>query len=78
MKIGDKVRVVNAYEIANKKIKHGDTGKIVSYKEAERLNQEISIIGVEFERDINGHTCGQQGKKGHCAWITKKRLEVIK
>ena len=78
MKIGDKVKVVNAYKIANKNIKHGDIGKIIGYKEVEKGNLEINIIGVEFERDINGHTCNGAGKKGCCAWITKKRVIAIK
>lgn len=77
MKIGDSVRVSNAYKIANENIKHGDIGKIVSYKETERQGQEITIVGVEFDRNINGHTCNGVGKKGCCAWITKKRLVPI-
>lgn len=77
MKIGDSVRVSNAYKIANENIKHGDIGKIVSYKETKRLGEKITIVGVEFDRNINGHTCNGVGKKGCCAWITKKRLVPI-
>lgn len=78
MKSGDRVRVKYLHNISNKNIKPFDIGTIIAFKYAEREGQIYTLIGVEFERNIKGHSCEYRGKEKHCAWISKKRLEVIK
>ena len=59
MKIGDRVRVKNDRNLFNQDIKVNDQGKIICFKEGIYFTH----VGVEFDRDINGHDCEGHGKK---------------
>lgn len=34
------------------------------------IKPHIREIGLEFFRNIGGHTCGDLGKSGHCWWFS--------
>lgn len=73
MKIGDRVRVKNNSNLFNSDIKVNDQGKIICFKDG----FYFKYVGVEFDKDINGHDCEGHGKKNKCAWITKKHLQEV-
>lgn len=78
MKKGDKVRIKYWHKISNKNIKPWDIGTIVAFRSIEKYTKLFTLVGVQFDRDINGHSCGDIGKYKSCAWIIKSRLTVIK
>lgn len=73
MKIGDEVRVTDIGRFYNKNIKVGDIGRIVAVKDI----GGFTTIGVQFHRNIHGHSCDGFGKQNHCSWIRRKYLENI-
>ena len=68
MQIRDRVRI-KSMPVMNKNVIVGDTGRIIAYTH--------NIVGVEIDRNIEGHSCDGVGKQGHCTWISKKHLEKI-
>lgn len=74
MYIGERVKVINVRNLHNKKIKYGDTGRVISYDYKEPIGV---VLGVEFDRYISGHNCDGKGKDGFCAYIRKNKLIKI-
>lgn len=33
--------------------------------------------GVEFDENVNGHSCGGVGRGEHCFWATEKEIELV-
>lgn len=73
MYIGERVQIIDIRNL-NKKIKYGDTGRVIAYDYDKYLG---TILGVEFDRYIQGHNCNGAGKDGFCAWVRKKKLIKI-
>lgn len=66
MNIGDQVKVINLKNISNKNIRYGDIGRIITYQYDSLVG---AVLGIEFDRFIDGHDCEGAGKKGFCSWI---------
>lgn len=73
MKIGDRVKVIDIRHLSNKNIKLYDEGKIVAFKDMEYFLS----VGVEFDKNIEGHNCEESGKNKHCTWIRAKYIRVL-
>lgn len=72
LKVRDRVRIVSVSRLGNicgTKIRNGMKGTVKSLSE--------DIVGVEFDKDIGGHTGSWNGKNGHCWYVAYKRLEKI-
>ena len=66
-KIGDRVELVG--EACNMNINDGDVGTVVA--------NSGRFIGVDFDRDIGGHSCNGRGRLGHCWNIPCEDLEKL-
>ena len=66
-KIGDRVELVG--ENWNMNINVGDVGTVVA-------NSGL-FIGVDFDRDTDGHSCDGRGRLGHCWNIPCEDLEKL-
>lgn len=73
MEIGDRVKIIDVRHLTNKNVKFGDVGKIVAFKDM----QYFTSIGVEFDKNIGGHDCEENGKKGHCLWLRAKYIRAL-
>ena len=69
-KLGDKVKCIKSY-YGNKLIKVGITGKIV------HLADTSSSIGVEWKKDIGGHTCNKNCKDKYGYYVSKENIQLI-
>ena len=38
---------------------------------------ETKQVGLEFDQQVNGHTCDGRGKEGHCLWTRPAFLLTI-
>lgn len=66
-KLGDRVTAID--DFMGKKLK-GEKGRII----------EVMGFGVsvEFDNNIEGHSCGGRGKEGHCWSVSYKTIEIDK
>lgn len=73
--VGDRVKYVSkdSYD-GNYKI----IGKVGTVVDVEELNFDYKIVGVEFDEDVNGHSCDGKGKKNHCWNVPISRVEKVK
>ena len=53
-------------------------GKVGTVVDVEELNFDYKIVGVEFDEDVNGHSCDGKGKKNHCWNVPISRVEKVK
>lgn len=67
-KVGDRVKLLHARW---GRTKVGDLGTIIFF------DAEDNTIGIEFDNECGGHDCGC-GKDGHCWWVDKTELELVK
>lgn len=68
LKVGDKVEIVGI-GICEKGINIGDKGTIISVSNV--------FMGVDFDRNIGGHSCAQCGRYGYCLYLPAKYLKKI-
>jgi hypothetical protein len=68
------VKIINCDDIYNNFIKNGMQGKIVNY--GHNINK--LMIGIEFNKKIDGHSCGSCGKDGYCYFVSVKNIEIEK
>lgn len=66
-KVGDRVRCVSKYDC-------DPVGKVGTVKVVE---DAVSSIGVEFDDNVDGHTCGESCKDGHGWWLRSDELKKI-
>lgn len=67
-KVGDRVVGVGKYD-----------GKDINGLKGRVLGKILNTNGdypVEFDKDINGHTCDKRGKSRHCWWVHKDHLKL--
>jgi hypothetical protein len=38
---------------------------------------ETKMIGIEFDVKMNGHSCDDRGRNGHCLWVRPHDLLTI-
>lgn len=67
-KVGDRVKCVSNY-FQNTV---GQKGTILGLDKDSKL-----LIAVEFDRNIDGHSCNGMGKRRHCYWLRKEYLKLI-
>lgn len=73
--VGDRVKYVSKdpYD-GNYKI----IGKVGTVVDVEELDFDYKRVGVEFDEDVNGHSCDGKGKKNHCWNVPISRVEKVK
>lgn len=72
LKIGDRVKVISLPElvgISTDDVINGMTGTV---KDLQEIN-----AGIEFDKDMGGHTGLWGGKAGYCWYVIYERLEKI-
>lgn len=76
---GDMVELVNdfLYDDFNVKIKKGMIGKVVSTKTV-RYNKQNETIwyGIDWGKDINGHSIGGLTKYGHGFYVPETDIKL--
>lgn len=66
-KVGDRVRA----------IKDHDGNDHIVNQEGTVIISGTHDVGVEFDKAVDGHTCGGRGKDFHCWWCTDDVLEPV-
>lgn len=73
--VGDRVKYVSKDPCdGNYKI----IGKVGTVVDVEELDFDYKRVGVEFDEDVNGHSCDGKGKKNHCWNVPISRVEKVK
>lgn len=67
--IGDRIRVKKWCGGFHKSMVEGSEGTVV--------NVHALSIGVAFDKDINGHSCGRLCQPGHGWWIFSNEYDYI-
>ncbi len=65
-KIGDRVVVLE-----------GLNDRLTGLKGVIIADEYSSMPGVEFSKNIGGHSCHGEGKEGHCYWAYRRFLKKI-
>jgi hypothetical protein len=68
--VGDVVKCIGVQD-GNKKTL-GEVGKVIDVRGGN------SIFGVEFSRDVRGHTCRNKGRDGYCWDFREEKLRLFK
>lgn len=68
MKVGDRVKYIGRHPGMFK-----ETGTVVGIS----IEYAPFQIGIDFDEDIKGHSCGGLGRLGHCMWIDIDAVELI-
>lgn len=68
LKIGDRVEVTCKEINGNPLL--GEVGTIINISER-------GIMSIEFDNDIDGHSCGGNGKYGYCWYVNKEHLKKV-
>lgn len=74
-KVGDRVKYVSDDPYDGNDNIIGKMGTVVN---TEALDFGCKLIGVEFDEDVNGHSCNGKGKKNHCWDVPISRVEKVK
>lgn len=69
--IGDRVSAINGRIDSNEKIKPGSTGTVCN------LDDGRKRIGVRWDINVGGHSCGKQCEHGYGWWAYPDDLLVI-
>lgn len=75
-KVGDRVKYVSKEPYDGKSSIIGELGTVVYTEDID--NKYEKRVGVEFDKNINGHTCVGCGKNGHCWHVPVDRVEKVK
>ena len=75
-KVGDRVKYVSKEPYDGKSSIIGELGTVVYTEDIDSKYEKR--VGVEFDRNINGHTCVGCGKNGHCWHVPVDRVEKVK
>lgn len=67
LKVGDRVELIS--DTCEKGINIGDRGTIISVG-------NISV-GVDFDRNIGGHSCAERGRYGYCLHVYIRCLKKV-
>lgn len=67
-KVGDRVVGVGKYDCKNI---DGLKGRVLG-----EIPNWCGDYPVEFDKDINGHDCGELGKSRHCWWVREDHLKL--
>lgn len=68
-----------------KKISKGDTficqhprlGTAIPGKVIALTTDETKQIGLQFEQNVNGHSCDGRGPDGHCLWVRPQHILTL-
>lgn len=75
-KVGDRVKYVSEEPYDGKSEIIGEFGTVVYTGEIDDVY--VKRVGVEFDKDIDGHTCSGNGKVGHCWHVPVDRVEKVR
>lgn len=71
-KIGDRVRIINAESVGNKKVKNGDEATIVD------VSIYKTTYGLQFDKKIKGgHDCNHKSKDDYGWYVYPSNFELV-
>ena len=70
-KVGDKIEITGNYDGGNGKIEEGMIGKICKF------NKEYNSVGIEFDENIQGHSCDGNCEDYHGYYVGYDGIKLI-